>query len=113
MAERTFFVDFDHGLNIAINKLRDTLGDSAAKPRFIETLPRRGYRWIASVECVEAGRENAQDDVPASAPPEAGSFAQNLIGKRVSHTAYSRCWAAGKWRSSTRGKTLSWAAAWP
>jgi eukaryotic-like serine/threonine-protein kinase len=79
------FVDFDHGLNIAINKLRDTLGDSAADPRFIETLPRRGYRWIASVECVEAGRENAQDDVPASAPPEAGSFAQNLIGKRVSH----------------------------
>jgi len=44
------FVDFDHGLNTAINKLRDALGDSAANPRFIETLPRRGYRFVAPVE---------------------------------------------------------------
>jgi TolB-like protein/DNA-binding winged helix-turn-helix (wHTH) protein/Flp pilus assembly protein TadD len=43
------FVDFDHGVNIAVNKLRDALGDSPEKPRFIETLPRRGYRFIASV----------------------------------------------------------------
>lgn len=43
------FVDFDHSLNISINKLRDTLGDSAATPRFIETLPRRGYRFLAPV----------------------------------------------------------------
>jgi TolB-like protein/DNA-binding winged helix-turn-helix (wHTH) protein/Tfp pilus assembly protein PilF len=43
------FVDFDHGVNIAINKLRDALGDSHGKPRFIETLPRRGYRFIAPV----------------------------------------------------------------
>jgi TolB-like protein/DNA-binding winged helix-turn-helix (wHTH) protein len=42
-------VDFDHGVNIAINKLRDALGDSPEKPRFIETLPRRGYRFIAPV----------------------------------------------------------------
>ncbi len=44
------FVDFDHGLNAVINRLRDTLGDSADTPRFIETLPRRGYRFIAPVE---------------------------------------------------------------
>lgn len=44
------FVDFDHSLNTAINKLRDVLGDTAANPRFIETLPRRGYRFIAPVE---------------------------------------------------------------
>jgi DNA-binding winged helix-turn-helix (wHTH) protein/Tol biopolymer transport system component len=43
------FVDFDHGLNTAIKRLRDALGDSADTPRFIETLPRRGYRWIAPV----------------------------------------------------------------
>lgn len=43
------FVDFDHGLNTAVNKLREVLGDSAANPRFIETLPRRGYRFIAEV----------------------------------------------------------------
>src|SRR5713226_8948929 len=43
------FVDFDTGLNTAINKLREALGDSADSPRFIETLPRRGYRFIAPV----------------------------------------------------------------
>ncbi len=44
------FVDFDHSLNTAVNKIRDVLGDSAASPRFIETLARRGYRFIAPVE---------------------------------------------------------------
>jgi DNA-binding winged helix-turn-helix (wHTH) protein len=44
------YVDFDHSLNTAINKLRDALGDGAANPRFIETLPRRGYRFIAPVQ---------------------------------------------------------------
>src|SRR5215469_14082264 len=43
------FVDFDNSLNTAINKLREALGDSADNPRFIETLPRRGYRFIAPV----------------------------------------------------------------
>lgn len=43
------FVDFDHGLNTAVNKLREVLGDSASNPRFIETLPRRGYRFIGEV----------------------------------------------------------------
>ena len=44
------FVDFDTGLNSTIKKLRDALGDSAEEPRYIETLPRRGYRFIAHVE---------------------------------------------------------------
>ena len=44
------FVDFDVGLNSAIKRLRDALDDSAEEPRFVETLPRRGYRFIASVE---------------------------------------------------------------
>jgi DNA-binding winged helix-turn-helix (wHTH) protein len=43
------FVDFDHGLNKAVSKLREVLGDDGAKPRFVETLPRRGYRFIAPV----------------------------------------------------------------
>lgn len=47
------FVDFDHSLNISINKLRDALGDSAANPRFIETLPRKGYRFLAAVSVEE------------------------------------------------------------
>src|SRR5205823_4588554 len=47
------FVDFDNSLNTAINKLREALGDSADNPRFIETLPRRGYRFIAPVTSVD------------------------------------------------------------
>jgi len=48
------FVDFEAGLNSAIKRLRDTLGDNADRPRFVETLPRRGYRFIASVDGYEA-----------------------------------------------------------
>lgn len=44
------FVDFEHGLHKAVNKLRHALGESAGTPRFVETLPRRGYRFIAPVE---------------------------------------------------------------
>ena len=53
------FVDFDHSLNAAVNKLRETLGDSAESPRYVETLPRRGYRIIVPVEAVESGRNGA------------------------------------------------------
>ena len=52
------FVDFDHSLNTAINKVREVLGDSASSPRFVETLARRGYRFIAPV----------QKDVPSQLP---------------------------------------------
>ena len=47
------FVDFDRGLNAAINRVREALGDSAENPRFVETLPRRGYRFIGQVERAE------------------------------------------------------------
>jgi DNA-binding winged helix-turn-helix (wHTH) protein len=46
------FVDFDHGLNKAVAKIRDALGDIAESPRYVETLERRGYRFIAPVEIV-------------------------------------------------------------
>ena len=69
------FVDFDRGLSTAINKTREALGDSADNPRFVETVPRRGYRFIAPVEgggkgLAEAGSQTA----PApSASPAAGA----------------------------------------
>src|SRR5579884_1448377 len=44
------FVDFDHSLNTVVNKLREALGDSATHPRFIETLARRGYRFLTPVQ---------------------------------------------------------------
>src|SRR5260370_38957787 len=54
------FVDFDHGLDTAVKKLREVLGDSASNPRFVETIPRRGYRFIAPVETIDEG-ETAPD----------------------------------------------------
>jgi len=63
------FGDFDQALNIAIGKLRGALGDSAESPRFIETLPKRGYRFIADVSVVEEdthpGRAFSEGDLPA------------------------------------------------
>ena len=44
------FVDFDHSLNTAVNKIRETLGDSASKPHFVETVARRGYRFIGTID---------------------------------------------------------------
>jgi len=49
------FVDFDHGLNNAVNRLREVLGDSADTPHFIETLPRRGYRFVFPVNGISPG----------------------------------------------------------
>jgi cholera toxin transcriptional activator len=48
------FVDFDHGLNTSMNQIRNALGDSASNPRFIQTLPRKGYRFIAPVHMISA-----------------------------------------------------------
>ncbi len=71
------FVDFDVGLNASIKKLREALGDSADTPRFIETLPRRGYRFIAPAEEVLAGiggREGQRSFSPATAAPGGSSI---------------------------------------
>ncbi len=62
------FVDFDHGLSAAVNRLRDVLGDSAENPRYIETLPRRGYRFIGKIDSAEqanvvTGGEDAEGDL--------------------------------------------------
>lgn len=55
------FVDFEHGLNYCIARIRTALGDSASEPRFVETLPRRGYRFIAPVHTPPAARAQATD----------------------------------------------------
>jgi cholera toxin transcriptional activator len=66
------FVDFDHSLNTAINKVREVLGDSASSPRYVETLARRGYRFIAPVQ-QDAPKPPQPAPVP---PPPAASAAQ-------------------------------------
>jgi cholera toxin transcriptional activator len=78
------FVDYDHSLNTAVNKLRDALSDSAENPRFIQTIPRRGYRFIASVEAVADGasrlaepkqKAGASAETSATVSTEKRSFA--------------------------------------
>ncbi len=65
------FVDFDHGLNTAINQLRGAFNDSAANPRFIQTLPRRGYRFIAPVEIASAPEPIQFRETKVPGAPEA------------------------------------------
>src|SRR4029077_3909091 len=72
------FVDFEHGLNKAINKLREALGESADSPRFVETLPRQGYRFIATVESPVS--EDSRIPGPSSSPE---SSARNNLLKRT------------------------------
>jgi TolB-like protein/DNA-binding winged helix-turn-helix (wHTH) protein/Tfp pilus assembly protein PilF len=62
------FVDFETGLNTAVSKLRDALSDTAERPRFIETIPRRGYRFLAQVERIE-GKNDGRARAPAPRVP--------------------------------------------
>jgi serine/threonine-protein kinase len=68
------YVDFEGGLNRAINRLREALGDDADRPRFIETLPRRGYRFVAPVEALcKRQSEEAVRSRQVMAPPDAAA----------------------------------------
>ena len=62
------FGDFEHGLNAAVNRVRDALGDSSDNPRFVETLPRRGYRFIAPVESSQTEQSPSEAQPSTQAP---------------------------------------------
>src|SRR5580698_8209510 len=72
-------VEFDPAINNSIRRLRDALGESAEKPRYIETVARRGYRFLGEVELVEM----RTSEPPAAGGPEMGD--DDLEGKPVSH----------------------------
>src|SRR5437588_2890562 len=86
-------VDFDHGLNKAINKIRDALGDSAENPRFIETVARRGYRFLANVEVVNAPRPQSE------ATPDVGNTDRAIVPggvwKQLRHSRAGRVFGFG------------------
>jgi Tol biopolymer transport system component/DNA-binding winged helix-turn-helix (wHTH) protein len=91
------FVDFEHGLNKAINRVREALGDDADNPRFVETLPRRGYRFVAPVVAVGGGvAETGTAADIASSPAVVPDTAENQ-GKR------SLAW---RWRVATLATLL-------
>lgn len=82
------FVDFDNSLNAAINKLREALGDSADNPRYVETLPRRGYRFIAPVEKVSTQPTPVTPAAPAITP--APSKAKDGLAAQAAAAAAGR-----------------------
>jgi TolB-like protein/DNA-binding winged helix-turn-helix (wHTH) protein/Flp pilus assembly protein TadD len=87
------FGDFDQAVNIAIAKLRSALGDSAENPRFIETLPKRGYRFIAEVSVVGDNANKRGPESAASPPPETGSVGKvEDPGLAISRTGPKRRW---------------------
>jgi TolB-like protein/DNA-binding winged helix-turn-helix (wHTH) protein len=98
------FVDFDHGLNKAVNRLREALGDSAENPQFIETLPRKGYRFIGAVETAFQHSASSQGkDTTAIAQPTATRPSNLIIAAAVLSIAVIIC-AAGwlVWRMAGR-----------
>ena len=74
------FVDFDHGLNNAVNRIREVLRDSASSPRYIQTVPRRGYRFIGELEKEEDAAPPVRVEV--SAPAQPASQNPNLEARR-------------------------------
>jgi TolB-like protein/DNA-binding winged helix-turn-helix (wHTH) protein/Tfp pilus assembly protein PilF len=90
------FVDFDHSLHNAIARLREVLGDSAEAPRYIETLPRRGYRFIAPVETVEVvsptraahPEEPGVTSAESKRPPSRAMVAGGILALFVIGTAF-------------------------
>jgi cholera toxin transcriptional activator len=87
------FVDFDHSLNTAVNKLRQALGDSALNPRYIETVARRGYRFLPRVERVTSGAKSANSEAaPTSnarvAPPLHPDLEVPLPHRAVTRTLF-------------------------
>lgn len=89
---RDTFVDFEHGLNVAIKEIRVALGDNAAAPKFIETLPRRGYRFLMPVEEIvpsasssaPANNHSSDNTAVRGACSLDGTVAHSLQGKRSS-----------------------------
>src|SRR4030081_3117645 len=78
------FVDFDHGLNNAVMRLREALGDSSDRPRFIETVPRRGYRFVAPIGEVQPSAQAALVDAGDTPLGMAGAGAQAQIAEASS-----------------------------
>ena len=78
------FVDFDHSLNTAVMRLRETLGDSSENPRYIETLPRRGYRFIAHVDQTASSLPEENPSAPLTNSPASSAETARAPGSVLS-----------------------------
>lgn len=84
------FVDFEHGVNSAANRIREALGDSAGSPRFVETLARRGYRFVAPVQRLSEDVGNPPPPEPPEALPEALPGARGILASHADFPRTSR-----------------------
>jgi DNA-binding winged helix-turn-helix (wHTH) protein len=84
------FVDFDHSLNTAVNKIREALGDSASKPQFIETVARRGYRFIGTIDSDLPAQSLAAQPLPAQPMPQTPSKFHPELNIPLPHRAIPR-----------------------
>ena len=86
------FVDFEHGLNAAVKRLRDALGDSADTPQFVETVPRRGYRFITRVQLSDVHESQTEGSSlggsPAPAKAMTAGSTRNNVGFSVSRRRF-------------------------
>jgi cholera toxin transcriptional activator len=73
------FVDYEHGVNSAVNRLREALGDKASNPRFVETLARRGYRFVAPVERMDGGVAVIMADVQGPEEEARGGVLEGVL----------------------------------
>jgi len=89
------FVDFDHSLNSAVKKLRQALNDDPEVPRFIETLPRRGYRFIAPLRNGSAPAPSAAELAESATGGQERSAVQASAAPPIPHTHHWKLWAAG------------------
>src|SRR5262245_38169402 len=101
------FVDFDHSLNTAITKIREALGDSAENPRFIETLARRGYRFIAPVQ--EAGNRTTNNTDSATVEASLGTSSQSSKQRAESPGAQNSSAVAAVRKRASSGRRWAFA----
>jgi DNA-binding winged helix-turn-helix (wHTH) protein len=77
------FVDYDHGVNSAVNRIREALGDAANSPRFVETLARRGYRFVAPVESIADEADLRPLPSAPSEPPQRSREFESRLGDGI------------------------------
>jgi DNA-binding winged helix-turn-helix (wHTH) protein len=77
------FVDYEHGVNSAVNRIREALGDTASNPRFVETLARRGYRFVAPVERIVLEEEPPEPKISPAALTEETEKPDGETGMRI------------------------------
>lgn len=100
------FVEFDHSLNTAIKRLRETLGDTASTPRFVETIPRQGYRFAASVEAILV-TPSTEDSLAPPAPSMTFHAVGHAADHAAGHAAEASAIARGESRVRHRGVMIA------